>query len=235
MIIKRYFLLLFFLSVAAIPSLFAQEQIGYTIDSQGDTIYVDRIRAIYVFNLPSRKTASRAWREYYRTVYNFNKAYPYALIAKERILWADSLLAAQSYTSRERERVIRQIEKSLFSEFEGPLRKLTVSQGAMLMRLIDREVGQSTYYIIKNYRGGVNAGAWQGVARLFGSNLKSPYDRYGEDKILEELVHMYQQGSFYYLYSSIFGPKQAAKDAKQPKTKNSQQAKEKAIEALEDL
>lgn len=203
---NKRFIILILLLTAAVFRLKAQQQIGYTMDENGDTLYLDRIRAVYVFNLPARKTASRAWREYYRTVYNFNKAYPFALIAKEKIIRADSLLAARDYSLRERDRIVRKIERELFREFEAPLRKLTVSQGAMLMRLIDREVGQTTYYIIRSYRGGVNAGAWQAVARLFGSNLKSPYDRYGEDRILEELVHMYQQGSFYYLYSSIFGP-----------------------------
>jgi len=93
----------------------------------------------------------------------------------------------------------------LFKEFEKPLRNLTFNQGRMLLKLIDREVGQNSYYIIKGYRGGAAAGFWQGIAKLFGADLKKPYDKYVEDKVLEELVVMYHEGSFPYLYASIFG------------------------------
>ena len=94
--------------------------------------------------------------------------------------------------------------KQLFNEFEKPLRKMSFSQGKLLLRLIDREIGQSSYSIIKNYRGGAAAGFWQGVAKIFGSDLKKPYDRFGQDRLTEELVQMYQRGTFEYLYYSIF-------------------------------
>ena len=58
--------------------------------------------------------------------------------------------------------------------------------------------------IIKSYKGGAAAGFWQGFAKLFGSDLKRPYDKYGEDKVVEELVQLYLQGRFDYLYYSIF-------------------------------
>ena len=70
---------------------------------------------------------------------------------------------------------------------------------------MDREMGISSFYIIKNYKGGAAAGFWQGIAKIFGSNLKSQYDRFGEDKMIEELVQMYHNGQFQYLYYSIFG------------------------------
>ena len=56
----------------------------------------------------------------------------------------------------------------------------------------------------KGYKGGITAGFWQGVAKLFGSDLKKPYDKYGEDKNVEELVEMYHQGTFDFLYYSMF-------------------------------
>ena len=74
----------------------------------------------------------------------------------------------------------------------------------MLIKLIDREVGLSGFYLIKNYRGGAAAGFWQGIAKLFGSDLKKQYDKFGEDKLLEELVQMYHAGTFDYLYFSMF-------------------------------
>ena len=74
----------------------------------------------------------------------------------------------------------------------------------MLLKLIDREAGISSYQAIRNYKGGAAAGFWQGVAKLFGSGLKKKYDKDGEDRMLEDLVQMYHEGSFWYLYYSMF-------------------------------
>ncbi len=81
---------------------------------------------------------------------------------------------------------------------------MTITQGGLLLKLIDREIGQSSYQIIREYRGGFNAIFWQGVAKIFGSDLKRPYDKFGEDKITEDLIIMYQNGTFEDLYYSIF-------------------------------
>jgi hypothetical protein len=105
----------------------------------------------------------------------------------------------------QREKYLKDYQKRLFREFEEPLKKLTINQGKLLLKLLDREVGLSSYYIIKNYRGGITAGFWQGIAKLFGSDLKKQYDRFGEDRNVEELIALWHNGRFYYLYHSIFG------------------------------
>ena len=178
-------------------------QIGYEVHGK-DTIYIDRINELHVFNRPRSWKKSREWRKFYRTVYNFAKVYPYALKAKAIMRDADSTLANSNFTRAQREKYIKEYEKRLFREFEKPLRKLSINQGKMLLKLIDREAGISSYYAIKNYKGGAAAGFWQGIAKLFGSDLKKKYDMFGEDKILEELVQMYRNGSFWYLYYSMF-------------------------------
>jgi hypothetical protein len=177
---------------------------GYTVENN-DTLFVSSLNPAYVFNRSKREVKDKNWGEYYRIVYNFSKAYPYALLAAEKVVEVDNLLSAKPHSNREREKIVKDFEKRLFKEFEKPLRNLTFSQGRMLLKLIDREVGQNSYYLIKDYRGIITAGFWQGVAKLFGADLKKPYDRYGDDKVLEELVVMYQDGSFPYLYASIFG------------------------------
>ena len=178
--------------------------IGYIIEEGGDTLFVDKIAPTYIFNRPESWKKSKSWREYYRLVYNFKKTYPYALKAKEIIQDADSTLKYSKFTTREREKYLKAYEKRLFKEFEKPLRNMSINQGKMLIKLIDREVGLSGFYLIKNYRGGAAAGFWQGIAKLFGSDLKKQYDKFGEDKLLEELVQMYQAGTFDYLYYSMF-------------------------------
>jgi len=178
-------------------------QVGYKVEGR-DTVYQIKLRDTYLFSWPEEKKKGRAWRDFYRLVYNFRKAYPYALIAKEKFGIADSVLNSRKFTSKQRTKYIKDFEKNLFKDFEKPLRKMTITQGGLLLKLIDREIGQSSYQVIKEYRGGFNAIFWQGVARIFGSDLKRPYDKFGEDKITEDLVIMYQNGTFEDLYYSIF-------------------------------
>ncbi len=177
--------------------------VGYKIEGK-DTVYQINIRDLYVFNRPERFKKSRSWREFARLVYNFKKVYPYALMAKDKIREADSTMNARNLSNKEKERFVKIFESKLFAEFEKPLRKMTFSQGKLLLKLIDREVGQSSYYLIKNYKGSFTAFFWQGIARLFGSDLKSMYDPYGQDRAIEELVKMYQEGSFDSLYYSMY-------------------------------
>lgn len=169
----------------------------------GDTIYYDEITASKVYSrLPKQK--GKEWRKYYRLVHNFSKSYPYALVAKKLVEEADSTIAADNLKGVKRDRYVNKVQEELFDVFEGQMRKLTVSQGALIMKLVDREVGKSSYNIIKGYKSGMAAGFWQGIAKLFGSDLKKPYDPEGEDALTEELVHMWEAGDFQAFYFSLF-------------------------------
>ena len=169
----------------------------------GDTIYIDHIRASKVYSrLPKQK--GREWRKYYRLVHNFSKAYPYALVARKLVHVADSTIEADNLRRAKRDQYVKTVQKELFDVFEGQMRKMTVSQGALLMKLIDREVGKSSYNIIKDYTNGIAAGFWQGIAKMFGTDLKKPYDPEGEDALTEELVKIWEDGDFQVFYFSIF-------------------------------
>lgn len=217
-----FLVLLPFISVSG--NLFGQNISNYmpfTIEN-GDTIFHADIEPAYKkYREKVKRNKGKEWRKYYKTVHNFAKTYPYALVAKEKRAEADQYLANDNLTRRERERYLKNYEKELFRTFEQPLRNLTFTQGRMLLRLIDRELGLTSFYIIKDYRGGAAAGFWQGIAKMFGADLKTPYDRFGQDKELEELVQLYQKGEFGYLYVSIFG-KYPPKPAIAPKNDFSQ-------------
>ena len=179
------------------------ERIMEFIVEGNDTIYIDEIRASKVYSrVPKMK--GREWRQYYRLVHNFSKTYPYALVARKLVLEADSTIAADNLKRGKRDRYVSEVQKELFSVFESQMRSLTVSQGALLMKLIDREVGKSSYNIIKDYKSGMAAGFWQGVAKIFGSDLKKPYDPEGEDEATEELVKIWEEGEFSAFYWSLF-------------------------------
>lgn len=170
---------------------------------EGDTVYVETLRPAWVWGRDPRDRKN--WRRYYRLVHNFSRAYPYAMIAKDFVRAADSTIAASHLKGREREKYINGIQKEIFRSFEKPLRNMTVSQGQLLMKLIDREVGKSSYRIIKDYKNGIAAGFWQGVAKIFKSDMKKHYDPTGADREVEELVEIWRRGDFPYLYYSIFG------------------------------
>jgi hypothetical protein len=170
----------------------------------GDTIFLDRLPAIFKFARMKGNRNRQNWRQYRRLVYNFKKTYPYALQAREIIQEADSVLATSDFSEAERERYIAEYQKRLFKQFEKPMRDLTISQGGLLLKLIDREMGRTSFYIIREYRGRLSAGFWQTVARLFGNDLKKPYDKFGEDRQVEDLVMLYNMGAFDSLYYSMF-------------------------------
>jgi hypothetical protein len=176
--------------------------LNYVVD-QGDTLYQAQLAPVYIFPKPVYKN-EKAQREYQRLVHNFKKVYPYALLAKQRLSEIESAVT-DIPSKKEREECMKLKEKELFKEFDKPLRKLTFSQGKLLMRLIDRELGQTSYYIIKELKGGLTAFFWQGIAQIFGASLKKPYDKYGEDKPVEVLVKMYHEGSFESYYWLVMG------------------------------
>ncbi len=168
-----------------------------------DTIYIDQIRPSKVYSrLPKMK--GREWRKYYRLVHNFSKAYPYALVAKEIALEVDSTIAADNLKGAKKEKYITSMQNKLLSGFESHMRRLTVSQGVLIMKLVDREIGKSSYNVIKDYKNRMAAGFWQGIAKIFGADLKTPYDPEGEDAAVEELVRIWEAGDFPAFYWSIF-------------------------------
>ncbi|MBR5019715.1 MAG: DUF4294 domain-containing protein [Bacteroidales bacterium] len=170
---------------------------------QGDTIYVDELPPAVIH--PRQTMSHRNWVKYYKRVHNFSKAYPYAVFVARVINQTDSLFEADHYTKRQQDKYLNQMKDDLLKDFDPIFRKLTLRQGLMMIRLIDRECGQTPYYILKRYLGGTTAGFWQGVAKVFKGNLKQPYDKFGEDKDLEELVGYWERGQFDDLYEMIFG------------------------------
>lgn len=168
-----------------------------------DTVYVDELPPAVIH--PRQTMSKRDWVQYYKRVHNFSKSYPYALMVSRVIKETDSIFVADKLTRRQQEKYLSRMKDDLLKDFDPVFRKLTLKQGLMMIRLIDRECGQTPYYILKRYLGGATAGFWQGVAKMFKGNLKQPYDRFGEDKDLEELVGYWHRGEFDDLYWLIFG------------------------------
>lgn len=175
---------------------------AYYIEN-GDTVYYDECPPVWVFPKGTRRER-KDWRNYYKLVYNFNKVYPYAVLAVELMEKVDSTIEISHFRKSQEDQYINSWQRQLLKDFEPVARKMTISQGELLLRLIDRETTHTTYKIIKEYKSGLAAGFWQGIARIFGHNLKAGYDPDGKDKQTEELVKAWKAGEFDRLYYSVF-------------------------------
>ncbi|MCR5243477.1 MAG: DUF4294 domain-containing protein [Bacteroidales bacterium] len=182
----------------------AAQNRGYMtyIVENGDTVFVDVLRPAYTY---TGKKKGRQWRKYYKLVHNFSKTYPFAIQVREMMHEVDSTIAADKLRRRKKDKYIAAIQKKVLDNYEPVIRKMTVSQGKLLIQLIGRETGLTPYEIIKDYKNGVAAGFWQGIAKFFGGDLKRPYDPNQEDKAIEDLVKSWENDTFEGLYYSIFG------------------------------
>jgi hypothetical protein len=142
-----------------------------------------------------KSTGSRkVWvRRYDRLVYNLKTVYPYALIVRVRLGQVNEELARMK-TDKERRKYIKQFERDIFGEYEDDVRNMTITQGRLLLKLIDRETQNTSYELIRLYRGGLSAAFWQGIARIFGTNLKEEYDPYGADVVIELILQDIEAG-----------------------------------------
>ena len=175
----------------------------YEVMPDGDTVFVDALDPIWVFP-KGRRMKGDDWRKEYKLVYNFNKVYPYALVGRKMMHQVDSTIAADVTKKSQRNAYTHDVMMELFAIFEKDIRNMTISQGMLLMRLVDRECGMSPYGIIKTYRSGFTAGFWQMVAKLFGTDLKKRYQPNGADKKTEKLVTIWESGAWDSFYFSIF-------------------------------
>lgn len=147
---------------------------------------------ITIFPQP-KNMSRRQLRQYTALELRVKKVYPIAKMAALKLKEYNSIYLSFK-KERERKAYVKKIEKDLFAEYETEIRTMTVSQGRILIKLIDRETGQSSFEIIKEFKGGFSAFFWQSVARIFGHNLKSEYDAANEDRMIEYIVWQIDQG-----------------------------------------
>ena len=132
-------------------------------------------------------------RKYRRLVDAVKRVYPIAVAARERMAgMEDTLLMLK--TKREQQAYIKRVERDIKREYTPVLRKMTRTQGRVLIKLISRETNESAFDIVREFRGRIEAGAWQLVAKIFGHNLKTEYDPEGEDAMIEQIVKYIEAG-----------------------------------------
>jgi hypothetical protein len=158
----------------------------------GDTIWVADLDEVYIFPEKTFENLHQK-RKYNRLILNVKKAYPWAKLAGQMMQDVNNHLLTLT-TDKEKNEYLKQVEKDLLGNYTEEVKKLTVTQGKILIKLVDRETGDSSYEILEFYRGKFTAFFWQALARLFGENLKLEYDPYGEDRLIEEIVVQIEHG-----------------------------------------
>lgn len=156
------------------------------ITPEGDTIPQSFLPPVEVTGKLTRKW-KKHWAEWTRLRNAVYVTYPYA-IAASRVMNEINAKLVHVSERRQRKAIIKSREKELKREFGDKLTQLSVYQGKVLMKLINRQTGNNCYEIIEEYKGFVSAAFWQTIAVLFGSNLKQGYDIYGNDADMEKIV-----------------------------------------------
>ena len=195
---KRVLILTFFISLMT-GQLFAQEQTttikGFLVPAciyDGDTIPDLRMPTLYVFK-PIVFKNKKKQKEYNRLVHNVKRTLPIAKEVNRAIIETyEYLLTLPDEKSRQKH--LQLVEKGLKQQYTPRLKKLTFSQGKLLIKLIDRETDSSSYELVKAFLGPFKAGFYQAFAAIFGASLKKEYHPEDEDALIEQIVLQVESG-----------------------------------------
>ncbi len=185
-----------FLFLLCTVAAYAQDRDGLhylgSIISENDTLPHVELKSIPVH--PRRQFKSKRMEQrYWRLARRVKKVLPYAREAARLMAEYDQKYR-YSDDKKLRKKYLKEAEDELFALYGPQLRKLSISEGRILIKLIDRETKNTSYALIKDLKGGVSAFFWQGIAKLFGNDLKDDYDPIEEDRDIEEIIFFIDSG-----------------------------------------
>jgi hypothetical protein len=159
---------------------------------KGDTIAMIHLREVIIY--PELRFKNKRERQNYdKLVRDVKRTLPYAKMVYHTLIETYEYMETLP-NDKAREKHLKRMEKELFQEYKPELKRLTLSQGKLLIKLIDRECNQSSYNILRAYLGSFRAGFWNIFAGVFGASLKSEYDPKGKDALTERVVVMVERG-----------------------------------------
>lgn len=159
---------------------------------EGDTIPSIQLPEVYIFK-PLKFRNDKERMEYYKLVRNVKKVYPISREINRTIIETYEYLQTLP-NEKTRQRHIKRVENGLKDQYTPQMKKLSFSQGKLLIKLVDRQSNQSSYDLVKAFMGPFKAGFYQTFAALFGASLKKEYDPTGEDKLTERVVLLVESG-----------------------------------------
>ena len=172
----------------------ATAQIAVRVDSvayNGDTIPHITFPTLHKYP-PRVYKSKKAKQRYDRLVHNVKRVYPLARMVRQTIIETYELL--QLLPESEREAHLKRVEKGLMEQYGKQFRKLSRTQGRLLVKLVDRECNNTGYALTKAFLGHTRANVYQGIALLFGNSLNKHYDPEGEDREVERIVLLIESG-----------------------------------------
>lgn len=172
----------------------ATAQIAVRVDSvayNGDTIPHITFPTLHKYP-PRPHKNKKAQQKYERLVYNVKRVYPLAKLVRQTIIETYEVL--QLLPESEREAHLKRVEKGLVEQYGKQFRKLSRTQGRLLVKLVDRECNNTGYALTKAFLGHIRANFYQGIALLFGNSLNKHYDPEGEDREVERIVLKIESG-----------------------------------------
>ena len=195
---KRLIFLILFLSFIAVH-LNAQEQTttikGYVVPIcvyKGDTIPSMRMPTLYVYK-PLVFKNKKQQQEYNRLVRNVKKTLPIAKEVNRAIIETYEFLQTLP-DEKAREKHLSMVEKSVKEQYTPRMKQLTLSQGKLLIKLVNRETSSSSYELVKAFLGPFKAGFYQAFAAIFGASLKKEYHPEDEDAMIERVIILVENG-----------------------------------------
>ena len=173
------------------PTFVPTVRVGKTLH-EGDSIQLMEMNNVYVYPELTFKNRKQA-QSYMRLVKNVKAVLPIAKQARQMLIETTEYLETLP-TKEEKDAHIKRVEEDIFKTYKPKMKKLTYSQGKLLIKLIDRECHSSSYDMIKAFMGPLRAGFWQVFAWGFGASLKKEYEPEGVDRLTERIVLMVEAG-----------------------------------------
>lgn len=159
---------------------------------KGDTIPAVQLPNVYIFR-PLKFKNEKERREYYRLVRNVKKTLPLAREINRAVIETYEYIETLP-DKKAREKHLKLVEKGLKEQYTPIMKKLTFSQGKLLIKLVNRQTDSSSYELVKAFMGPFKAGFYQTFAALFGASLKKEYHPEGEDRLTERVVLLVENG-----------------------------------------
>jgi len=170
----------------------SKQKVSDFVVGETDSLNVLTLNDIYVYPPQTFKNPAEE-QQYLRLVRDVKKTLPYAKLVYNTLVETYEYIQTMP-TEKEREEHLKRMEKDLYAEYVPVLKKMTLSQGKLLIKLVDRECNQSSYDIIKAFLGPFRAGFWNVFAGVFGASLKTTWDPEGKDAATERVVELVEMG-----------------------------------------
>ncbi len=187
-------MLMLLLSSTIIGKSYLQTADGYILNAiveGNDTIPIIVLKEHIVF---PKYTNKKDVQKYERLIRDIKRVYPYAKLIASEVERVNPTLE-KIKNPRDRKKYMKEYENQLFKQYEPELKKFSLRQGKLLIKLIDRECDRSSYELIREFRGSITAFFWQGFARILGANLKDDFDtNKSEDAMINRIIILIEAG-----------------------------------------